>query len=1276
MQKDGKSIEKVVPSDPPPSPPSDPFAHPDPSRCFAFITRRPPTAPPEGSTLPANLNASVVSHNRTLSACTDCNTAVYPAGHEASATAFCYYILKYVTKNPERESSILPVVLTAVESLAKFQQKDAFDSQKNENRSVIRLATRLSNSHRRCAEIGAPVAVAAILEMPSSISSHETWRVFLSAAETHVKHAHKLQPPDIPAGLAEWEDGHAADPLEMSDDSDSAAVVGDDEFLDAADEEGNAHEDETMCGLLSKTKDNKKVVVYAHDDYRYRGPALEKLNLHEYKRLVKVVPKSALKKKAKKKPGKKSRKEARGDAAEDEEASDASSNELEEAEPEEEIEEACSVEPHEQDALPGQQAPPVRTSGRPRNGRFPFDSQHPLAQTHEQCLRSKQVVIVYVGRRSPHPRERPKDKLSNEFVRWNSAATKFATMMITLFCPWDLQRSCPNRPLTYESLLHLAVGYRDSQSPLENNRFAMMRRLASNLTVNSEWRRAISVFDHESAYRWPVPGQPQRGSAVDKDDGGIPMGAVPIGDEEDEPEPTQSAETLDCAIKDFIDSVLENEEDFPVSKALRTKMERTKTVVDMIKSWKRTANITSGQQMAARRSPGVSTALASSVFSASSVQQRIEDVRGRILKGTDNSIVIGETSASTPQISRAEVPVQPTVTRESASDSENDIPSPPHEPQLNQQQRNAHDEVLQWAHAMACADMQPPALMHTLIGGPGTGKSFVAERIINGVSAVFADAGNQLPSSVVVAAPTGVAASAYRGGRTLHSLLGIGRPKRKKKQKKQSSQLDAPTIRLSPDLTYVKLIVIDEIFMAGSDLLEQLDRGLRQLFAGSPNRANLPFGGVAILGLGDPWQLPPVGSVSLISESMKNFGPDDTTSIGAIFSRFKFQVLSQQMRAQNDHSHTKFLDEIRNLPSAEFQRIVLKRLEMYRGLTTSELRDDPNWKFAPILVTNNYERCQINCAQLKHFAYEHGVPVIRWRNPLEYLKTKELDKKHLDALYQSPVHKAELHRFFAVGAPVFLSENISPQKGLANGTAGTLHSIVLPNTMSREQHEKFLSDYQNAAPGSIVDLPQTPHAINIRFDELEQCLQKANRQWPESDTLATQLPGVQIRAPLEAAELADAAALPTSSISVNTIPTREHSFSEYSSSTIRGTNLPKIIVPLTTLSTDGNSISLNTRTISYQTFEFELGFCITYHKVQGRTMSKVILDFRDLGNPAIDMPMFYVGLSRVRSKDDIRILNLTDADLAKLRKLKQNEIWQLGGRVLSIARESAIHTRF
>jgi ATP-dependent DNA helicase PIF1 len=120
-------------------------------------------------------------------------------------------------------------------------------------------------------------------------------------------------------------------------------------------------------------------------------------------------------------------------------------------------------------------------------------------------------------------------------------------------------------------------------------------------------------------------------------------------------------------------------------------------------------------------------------------------------------------------------------------------------------------------------------------GRAGTGKSTLLEYLSWHSSHTLA-----------ICAPTGVAALNV-GGQTIHSLfrLPIGVI--------ADHDIDQPP-ELRKLLSAIDTLVVDEVSMVNADLLDAMDRSLRQ----ARQRPHEAFGGVQLVLFGDPYQLAPV----------------------------------------------------------------------------------------------------------------------------------------------------------------------------------------------------------------------------------------------------------------------------------------------------------------------------------------------------------------------------------------------------------------------------------
>ena len=122
-----------------------------------------------------------------------------------------------------------------------------------------------------------------------------------------------------------------------------------------------------------------------------------------------------------------------------------------------------------------------------------------------------------------------------------------------------------------------------------------------------------------------------------------------------------------------------------------------------------------------------------------------------------------------------------------------------------------------------------------ITGRAGTGKSTLLNHLAENTS-----------KQIVICAPTGVAALNV-GGQTIHSLFRLPIGVIADNDIEQSAELRKL-------LTTIDTIVIDEVSMVNADLMDAIDRSLRQ----ARNRRNEPFGGAQVVLFGDPYQLAPV----------------------------------------------------------------------------------------------------------------------------------------------------------------------------------------------------------------------------------------------------------------------------------------------------------------------------------------------------------------------------------------------------------------------------------
>jgi len=177
-------------------------------------------------------------------------------------------------------------------------------------------------------------------------------------------------------------------------------------------------------------------------------------------------------------------------------------------------------------------------------------------------------------------------------------------------------------------------------------------------------------------------------------------------------------------------------------------------------------------------------------------------------------------------------------------------------------------------------------------GRAGTGKSTLLQEFVQRTS-----------KSLVIAAPTGVAALTV-GGQTIHSLFRLPVGLVTDHTKFYPLSDDARVL-----LRKIDTVVIDEISMVRCDLLDGLDRRLRA----TRGRRNEPFGGVQVVMFGDPYQLPPV----LKEGAEKHYLMDNYPSPWFFDSKVWKEVMPRvveltDVKRQDEAEFRDILDRMRN----------------------------------------------------------------------------------------------------------------------------------------------------------------------------------------------------------------------------------------------------------------------------------------------------------------------------------------------------------------------------
>ena len=337
---------------------------------------------------------------------------------------------------------------------------------------------------------------------------------------------------------------------------------------------------------------------------------------------------------------------------------------------------------------------------------------------------------------------------------------------------------------------------------------------------------------------------------------------------------------------------------------------------------------------------------------------------------------------------------------------------------LNRKQSIAYEIVRQHYESN---QTEPIRLIIT--GQGGSGKSF----IINALKSL-------LRLSCVLCSFFGIASHNIEGV-TLHSLLQL--PIR---GLFQCDLTGKALVKLQQKLRDKFYIIIDEFSVIGQKMLGWIDRRLRQ----ASGALDETFGGFSVIIVGDIAQLPPVSDKPLYHSI-----PDDSTSLMGYCAYHEIKNVVQLDKNQRvmDTSQEKF-------------RNVLLRLR--NGTSTIE-----DWQLLTTRSSANvdaiyFENMPLRLAFSNKIVAEHNYNLLKEsREPIYPIKAKH---NSIKAAKLSPDNFGGLEALIhlAVNAHVMLTRNLWVEKGLCNGSMGTVKQIIY-------------KDHQGP--------PALPVAVMVKFDK-------------------------------------------------------------------------------------------------------------------------------------------------------------------------------------------------
>ena len=479
-----------------------------------------------------------------------------------------------------------------------------------------------------------------------------------------------------------------------------------------------------------------------------------------------------------------------------------------------------------------------------------------------------------------------------------------------------------------------------------------------------------------------------------------------------------------------------------------------------------------------------------------------------------------------------------------------------------------------------------------LHGGPGTGKTFTAGVLVDSLKSSGISC---FALSFMWSAVFQLKVSCNKS--SIHSAFGLNFKNATSEFICSGKSYSAQAIRAVQErFTGVGVLIIDEISTTDVPLFLSIHLVLIQAF---PEKKQLPFAGLSVLCLGDFCQIPPTNGPSL-AEILVMFSSTRgswSTSYDAdsrvylqvanLFKDFKLRVLTTQVRAGGDATHTAMIERfsLKN-DTPPLDMAVLQGMQPF---SSSLLHNDPAFEDALVAVLSNEERRTFNRLKLSRYAKLHKEPVFRWVQNMITKGGSENGKARSEAWVAAGCH--ELEYYFVRGLPIVVTSKGKlghESHGIANGRTGRLLSFTFDPSSA---FEIPAAAKEVSGAGQIFDIPQPLYLI----------VQLTNPDEPATETIP--IKSVPSKEPFEAY--------------LKHAPSRTKKAMEKS-------------VP------------------SFRVHFIEPYFAVTYNKLQGATVKRIVLVLNDTNKAKlgkITINKAYVALTRVRMRSHLALFPVQPNEL-------------------------------
>ena len=451
------------------------------------------------------------------------------------------------------------------------------------------------------------------------------------------------------------------------------------------------------------------------------------------------------------------------------------------------------------------------------------------------------------------------------------------------------------------------------------------------------------------------------------------------------------------------------------------------------------------------------------------------------------------------------------------------------------------------------------------------------------------------PDRTIVVATSGVAASLLEG-RTVHSFLGLN-------VEVANPKGNAARIRrLTSRLVDKHVLVLDEVSMLDVDMLVQLDQSLKSAQT-DPAMKCKDFGGLTVFFVGDFLQIPPIGCQSLIQvlidiDCLKRSSAGRLRTgiaAAALFQKFVKFDLNMQMRAGVDAG-----------AAGDHARAIANIRNRVVGDARAPLAPDYVDSLRPLSRADMGSHADWDFAPI-------AVTSNKLRSAINLFQATRFAKQR-----GVPIIVLANARYDAAFAH-FGADDANKLLHFDPAGFGDIFVAGAPAMVRRN-----VCPAAGIANGSRAEL----HSL-VYYDRQVQARVK--------DILAEAGPGQIVVVQAPDAVLVDMTDIPATKWSQDAKKL--------------STDGSRALIPLLpTKGATGKDASA---------YGYNLGFSFTFHKLQGLTMDRVVLDLRAAQDgrsfPSAVFSMVYVGLTRVRSGAHIRVL-INEGGKTRLKKLRDDGV--------------------